>query len=69
MQRRVNILVPVACPHCECELTVTLEQVHEEEVVWCARCRTVVQLRPEALLGAQWVSGLTSQPAPFHQTP
>jgi transcription elongation factor Elf1 len=65
MQRRVNIPVPVACPRCNSELTVTLDQVHEGEAVWCARCRTVVQLRPEALLGAEWARGITSQTTTF----
>ena len=51
MQRRVNVLVPFACPHCGSEMTVTLDQIQEEESVWCARCNTMVSLHQEALFG------------------
>jgi transcription elongation factor Elf1 len=52
MQRRVNILVPFGCPHCDNELLITLDQVHEERMVWCSRCNTMVPLRPEDLTAA-----------------
>ena len=52
MQRRVNILVPFACPHCDSEMTVTLDQIQEAKFVWCARCNTMVSLREEVLFGA-----------------
>ena len=51
MQRRVNVLVPFACPHCNSEMTITLDQWADEKPVWCARCRTMVSLREETLLG------------------
>jgi transcription elongation factor Elf1 len=49
MQRRVNVLVPFGCPNCDNELLITLDLIHEERLVWCARCNTMVPLRPEDL--------------------
>jgi len=49
MQRRCDILLTLACPACEAELVVALEQVHEGEIVRCAVCRALVPLEPECL--------------------
>jgi predicted Zn finger-like uncharacterized protein len=47
MQKRFNILVPLACPHCLAELMPTLDQVQQEESVRCASCGTTVDLHVE----------------------
>jgi len=47
MQRRFNIIVPMACPHCRTELLLTLDQVHREQSITCALCGTAIVLRPE----------------------
>jgi predicted Zn finger-like uncharacterized protein len=47
MQRRFNILVPLACPQCLTELVLTLDQIHEERSVRCSRCGATIILRPE----------------------
>ena len=49
MQRRHNIFVPLACPHCRTELLLTLDQVHEERSIRCSLCGTTIVLRPEVL--------------------
>lgn len=57
MQRRFNIFVPLACPHCRTELLLTLDQIHEEKSIRCALCGTTIVLRPEGL------------PTPNHEAP
>ena len=57
MQRRFNIFIPLACPHCRRELLLTLDQVHEEKSVRCALCGTTIVLQPE------------DPPAPAHHAP
>jgi predicted Zn finger-like uncharacterized protein len=50
MQKRFNILVPLACPHCLAELMLTLDQVQQEESVRCTSCGTTIDLNIEMCL-------------------
>jgi len=47
MQRRVNVFVPFACPRCDAEMVVTLDELHDGATVRCATCGTKVPLKPE----------------------
>jgi len=47
MQRRVNVFVPFACPQCDVEITVTLDELHDGATVRCVSCGTRVDLKPE----------------------
>ena len=49
MQKRFNILVPLACPHCQAELLTTLDQVQQELFVRCTGCGTTIEFPNEAL--------------------
>jgi transcription elongation factor Elf1 len=49
MQRRVNVTIPLACPHCLAELLVTLDDIQQEATLQCDRCGTAIELRPERL--------------------
>ena len=49
MQRRFNVFIPSACPHCRTEILLTLDQVHEEKSIRCALCGTTIVLRPDDL--------------------
>jgi len=49
MQRRFNVIVPMACPHCRTELLLTLEQLHTERRITCSLCGTTIVLRPEEM--------------------
>ena len=49
MQRRVNVFVPFACPRCDAEMVVTLDELHDGATVRCATCGTKVPLKPEEL--------------------
>ena len=48
MQKRFDILLTLACPCCEAEFVVTLDQVHNGEAIRCSTCRTLVSLECEA---------------------
>ena len=47
MSKHVNVLVPLACPHCAAELYATLDDLQEMASVRCSRCGTEIELRPE----------------------
>jgi len=49
VQRRVNVFVPFACPRCDVEMVVTLEDLHAGAVVRCVSCGAQVDLAPEDL--------------------
>ena len=49
MQRRANVTIPLACPHCLEELLVTLDCLQPEATLQCDRCGTPIELRPERL--------------------
>ena len=49
MQRRVNVFVPFACPQCDVEMVVTLEELHAGATVRCVSCGARVDLKPETL--------------------
>ena len=49
MQRRVNVFVPFACPRCDADMVVTLDELHDGATVRCATCGTKVPLKPEEL--------------------
>ena len=50
MQRRVNVFVPFACPRCDTEMVVTLEELHEEATIKCNNCGKRTRLAPEKIL-------------------
>ena len=55
MQKRVNVTIPLACPHCLAELLTTLDEDHAQATIQCSTCRTAVELRPEDLhLPPRW---------------
>ena len=47
MQRRVNVFVPFACPRCDVEMVITLEELHAGATVRCVSCGAQVDLKPE----------------------
>jgi transcription elongation factor Elf1 len=47
MQRRLNLTIPLACPHCLAELLATLDDLQQQANVRCPECGTVVELHPE----------------------
>ncbi|MBM4018414.1 MAG: hypothetical protein FJ288_08840 [Planctomycetes bacterium] len=49
MQRRLNLTIPLACPHCLAELLMTLDDLQRETSIRCPECRTAFDLRPEDL--------------------
>ncbi len=65
MQRRFNIIVPMACPHCRTELLLTLDQVHEERCIRCSLCGTTIILRPEELPASAATSPAARAPGVF----
>jgi len=62
MQRRVNVFVPFACPRCDAEMVVTLEELHDGATVRCATCGTKVPLKSEEL-------SLPQHPAQANEAP
>jgi predicted Zn finger-like uncharacterized protein len=47
MQRWANLTLTLSCPRCTTELVVTLDDVHAERTIRCARCGVTVPLAPE----------------------
>jgi transcription elongation factor Elf1 len=47
MQRRFNVTVLLACPHCLAEIMTTCDEVQEEQTILCCECGTKVELKPE----------------------
>jgi len=47
MQRRINLTIPLACPHCLAEILASLDQVEAQATIECSLCRTTIELRPE----------------------
>jgi hypothetical protein len=50
MQKRVNVIVPLACPHCRAEIYTTLDDVHQKPRLQCCECGTDVELEAEDLI-------------------
>ena len=65
MQRRVNVFVPFACPRCDAEMVVTLDELHDGATVRCATCGTKVSLKPEELSLPQHPAQATDTPMRF----
>ena len=65
MQRRVNVYIPFACPQCDVEMVVTLEELHAGATVRCVSCGTRVALKPEDLSLAHHASGSSDMPTQF----
>ena len=52
MQKRLNLTIPLACPHCLAEMLTTLDEVRQESTIRCAACGTSVELHPDSLPAA-----------------
>jgi transcription elongation factor Elf1 len=52
MQRQFNVFVPFACPRCDVEMIVTLEELHDGATVRCVSCGARVDLAPEEFTAA-----------------
>jgi predicted Zn finger-like uncharacterized protein len=50
MQKRVNVTVPLACPHCLTEIFISLDDVRAEPRLQCSRCGTDVELKAEDMV-------------------
>ena len=53
MQKHVNVMLLLACPHCLAELTTTVDDVQQEANIQCPQCGTRVELHPDDLPSAR----------------
>ena len=47
MQKRFNVSIPLACPHCLIELVTTMEDIEQQQTMTCSACGTHFELKPE----------------------